>query len=92
MIVVQEIMETFTFKGKFWKIKFCNVSVYSSGEDFRYLRNVLGSHLSSKLVTTLVLKYGTDVVSNPQTVVWPGLSESFVHNQALSFAHKHRCH
>ena len=34
----------------------------------------------------LVLKYVTDVVPNLQTVVWFGLSESFVHNLALSFA------
>ena len=40
---------------------------------------------------TLVLKYGTDVVPNLQTVVWLGLPESFVHNLALSFAHKHLC-
>ena len=39
--------------------------------------------------STLVLKYGTDVVPNLQTVVWQGLPESFVHNLALSFAHKH---
>ena len=39
----------------------------------------------------LVLKYGTDVVPNLQTVVWLGLPESFVHNLALSFAHKHLC-
>ena len=39
----------------------------------------------------LVLKYGTDVVPNSQTVVWLGLPESFVHNLALSFAHKHLC-
>ena len=39
-------------------------------------------------VANLVLKYGTDVVSNLQTVVWLGLPESFVHNLALSFAHK----
>ena len=30
----------------------------------------------------LVLKYGTDVVPNPQTVIWLGLSESFEHNLA----------
>ena len=30
------------------------------------------------------LKYGTDVI-------WIGLPESFVHNLALSFAHKHLC-
>ena len=40
---------------------------------------------------TLVLKYGTDVVPNLQTVVWLGLPESFVHNLALSFAQKHLC-
>ena len=39
------------------------------------------------VVNNLVLKYGTDVVSNLQTVVWLGLPESFVHNLALSFAH-----
>ena len=39
----------------------------------------------------LVLKYGTDVVPNLQTVVWLGLPESFVHNLALSFVHKHLC-
>ena len=39
----------------------------------------------------LVLKYGTDVVPNLQTVIWLGLPESFVHNLALSFDHKHLC-
>ena len=41
------------------------------------------------MIRGLVLKYGTDVVPNLQTVVWLGLPESFVHNLALSFAHKH---
>ena len=40
---------------------------------------------------TLVLKYVTDVVPNLQTVIWLGLSESFVHNLALSFAYEHCC-
>ena len=43
------------------------------------------------LAKFLVLKYGTDVIPNLQTVVWLGLAESFVHNLALSFAHKHLC-
>ena len=34
----------------------------------------------------LILKYVTDVVPNLQTVIWFALSESFVHNLALSFA------
>ena len=42
-------------------------------------------------ITNLVLKYGTDVVPNLQTVVWLGLPESFVHNLALPFAQKHLC-
>ena len=47
----------------------------------------------NKIITEyiLVLKYGTDVVPNLQTVVWLGLPGSFVHNLALSFAHKHLC-
>ena len=45
----------------------------------------------SALFQYLVLKYGTDVVPNLQTVVWLGLPESFVYNLARSFAHKHLC-
>ena len=43
------------------------------------------------IMMALVLKYGTDVVPNLQTVIWLGLPESFVHNLALSFAQKHLC-
>ena len=42
-----------------------------------------------KKIVILVLKYGTDVIPNPQTGVWLGWPESFVHNLAMSFAHKH---
>ena len=41
-------------------------------------------YLSSILIVrNLVLEYDTDVVPNPQTVVWLGLSELFVHHLTL---------
>ena len=55
------------------------------------LMELLSKMRKMRTITSLVLKYGTDVVSNLQTVVWLGLPESFVHNLALSFAHKHLC-
>ena len=56
-----------------------------------YSLHSYGSLSFFSINAALVLKYGTDVIPNLQTVVWLGLPESFVHNLALSFALKHLC-
>ena len=45
--------------------------------DFCEINKITDAQTLIKLFRSLVLKYGTDVVSNLQTVVWLGLPESF---------------